>query len=131
MATFDHYTVYKTYSGCYEGAPPTDKMLEIVKNRVTRHWGDRAIHIVNPEARWHSPFEEQYKEVYAKHGKSYPANDMLPSWTHCAWCNGPAKDPDDDGTELVIVWFSDEPGINLADVINKVDWDTHAKGFGF
>lgn len=82
-------------------------------------WGDRAVHIIEPEI----------KIIPEKH--HFGPYDVLPEWTHIVWAHGPEKDPENHGSELVIVWFTKDPIAKADDIVNQIDWATHAEDFQY
>jgi hypothetical protein len=51
-----------------------------------------------------------------------------PKWCHTVLAKGPALNDTDQGTELVIIWWSEfEPDTKR--VLDAIDWEKHAKGF--
>jgi len=119
MKTIDHLYSYRTYSGSLEGYPELDDMYDSIKKKIKKMWGDRAIHIVEPEIR-----------IIPKDHHFGPYN-VLPKWTHIAWAHGPEKDPENHGSELVVVWFTEEPLTNINSILDKVDWDKYAEDFQY
>ncbi len=119
MKTIDHYYSYRTYSGCLEGYPEPESVYSSIKKEVKKLWGDRTIHIVEPEL----------KIIPKSH--HFGPYSVLPSWTHIAWVNGPAKDRENDGSHLVVVWFTQEPLFNAQESIDKIDWDKYAEDFQY
>ncbi len=119
MKTIDHYYSYRTYSGCLEGYPPLDLAYKSIRSQVKKLWGDRPVHIIEPEIK-----------VIPKNGHFGPHN-VLPSWTHIVWANGPEKDPENHGSQLVVVWFSNEPIAKAENVLEQVDWAAHAEDFQY
>lgn len=86
----DHFYSYKTYSGCYEGAPPALSMIQGIRERIKKMWGPRATYIMGPSIRTKkNPWEDKLDEY-------------LPRWTHMAWVNSSAMSEGADGSELVI-----------------------------
>jgi hypothetical protein len=99
---------YRTYGGCLEGAPSVAVMMTAAKNRAEELWGKRASLVIDPTIK----------------GK------MLPPWTHMIWAHGPEKDPDNHGSELVIIWWSEmQPDTDR--VLQAVDWEKHASDFQY
>lgn len=111
MIQFDSLETFKTYAGCYEGRPSVDSMLETIKRRAAKHWGARPTHV-----------------VAAKQD-----GGRLPTWCHmCLFLShSPVKDPTLDGSELLIIWFTDSWSCNPDEVVAQVDWNQLAKDFGF
>lgn len=98
---------YRTYGGCLEGAPSRAQMIEKAKREATDLWGTRATFIIDP-----------------------PNQKHLPGWTHMVWANGPEKDPENHGSELVVIWWSEfEPDTKR--VLDAVDWEKHAEDFQY
>lgn len=98
----------RTYIGCLEGIPSAAKMIEKYKEKAKSLWGERATLVMEPAVK----------------GKT------LPKWVHMIWAAGPALNDEDDGTELVIIWWSEfEPDTKR--VLDAIDWEKNAKGFQF
>jgi len=96
----------RTYIGCLEGVPSANKMIEKYKEKAQKLWGERATLLMDPPIK----------------------NKMLPKWCHMIWATGPSLSDDDDGSELVIIWFSEfEPDTKR--VLDAIDWEKNAKGF--
>jgi hypothetical protein len=97
---------YRTYSGWLEGNPSYKTLVAGAKQRVKNMWGDRAIFVV----------------------ESLNKNKKLPEWTHIVWANGPAQDSEKDGSELVIIFFS-EMSPDTDRVLQVIDWEKHATDY--
>lgn len=118
MKTIDSFYSYRTYAGNLEGAPAIEVMYRAIEHNVEKMWGDRSLHIIKPVIRKIKGRLQEY--------------EMLPSWTHIAWVKGPEMDPENHGSELVVVWFSDESCFNgYDDIISKVEWEKYAKDFSY
>ncbi len=97
---------YKTYLGCLEGIPSANSCIKEAKDRAKELWGERATLVLEPPVK----------------GK------MLPKWCHMIWATGPAADADNDGSELVVIWWSEfEPDTKR--VLDAIDWEKNAKDF--
>ncbi len=119
MKTIDHFYSYRTYSGCLEGYPPLDSVYNSIRNRIKKLWGDRPVHIIEPEI----------KIIPKQH--HFGPYDVLPQWTHIVWAHGPEKDPENHGSHLVIVWFTNEAIVMVDDILDQVDWQAHAEDFQY
>jgi hypothetical protein len=98
---------YRTYGGSLEGLPSRASMIEKAKREAQELWGERATFVIDP-----------------KEGRK------LPEWTHMVWASGPAKDAEMDGSELVVIWWSEmSPDTNR--VLDAVDWQNLAKDFQY
>jgi hypothetical protein len=99
---------YRTYLGCLEGAPSRKQVIEKAKREAKDLWGERATFVIEPK----------------ESGKH------MPTWTHMVWATGPAKDNENHGSELVVIWWSEmSPDTNR--VLDAVDWEKHAKDFQY
>lgn len=97
---------YRTYAGCLEGIPSANSVIEEAKRTAKDMWGNRATFVIDPTIK----------------GK------RLPGWTYMIWAHGPAKDSEMDGSELVVIWWSEmSPDTNR--VLDAVDWEKYAKDF--
>ncbi len=121
MKVIDHYYSYRTYSGCLEGVPSVESVYSGIKLKAKAMWGVRATHIIEPAL----------KKIRANMAHHIEEIEMLPEWTHIAWVNGPEKDPENHGSELVLIWFSDDPSFNVNDIVESVDWSAHAEDFQY
>lgn len=104
--------IFRTYGGCYEGLPERPIVIQTIGKTIERMWGSRPT----------------YFHVDENSG------ERLPKWAWVGWVEGPAIDPNDDGTHLVVVWFSDlGPGVEceLDDVLDDGTWKKHTVGFGY
>ncbi len=98
----------RTYLGSLEGVPTSSVMIESAKKQAKKMWGERATFVIEPT-------------VKGKH---------LPRWVHMVWATGPEKDPENHGSELVVIWWSEmSPDTNR--VLDAVDWEKHAKDFQY
>lgn len=96
----------RTYIGCLEGAPSVNQMIDHYKDKAKKLWGERATLVMDPPVK----------------GK------MLPTWVHMIWASGPSINDEDDGTELVVIWWS-EFAPETSRVLDAIDWEKNAKGF--
>lgn len=120
MKTVDHFYSYRTYSGCMEGYPSLASAYDSVRSQAKRLWGPRPVYILEPII----------KLIPKEHG--FGPYEVLPDWVHMVWVSSFASiKGDSDGSELVIVWFSSEPIVNVSDIVDKVDWKAHAKDFEY
>lgn len=98
----------RTYLGSLEGAPPTQVMIDHAKKQAKDMWGERATFVIDP------PIKDKH----------------LPGWVHMVWATGPEKDPENHGSELVVIWWSEmTPDTNR--VLDAVDWEKYAKDFQY
>lgn len=101
---------YRTYGGCMEGAPSPAVMIESAKQQSKELWGGRATFIIEPKLK----------------GK------LLPTWTHMVMATGPVLGSAEemDGSELCVIWWSElSPSVDR--VLDAVDWEKHARNFGY
>lgn len=97
----------RTYLGSLEGPPPAQVMIEHAKKQAKEMWGERATFVIEP-----------------------PKGKLLPRWVHMVWATGPANNEGYDGSELVVIWWSEiTPDTNR--VLDAVDWEKNAKDFQF
>lgn len=108
LLSIDASYSYHTYLGCLEGAPPAQHCIDHAKKKAKELWGERATFVIEPTVK----------------GK------MLPTWTHMVWAHGPEKNPENHGSELVIIWWS-EMSPDTDRVLQAVDWEKHAKDFQY
>jgi hypothetical protein len=106
LLTIDASYVYRSYAGCYEGAPSAAVMVESAKQKAQEMWGSRPTLVLEPQLK----------------GK------MVPKYTYMVWINGPALTEDGDGSELVVIWWS-EMTPDTDRVFKAIDWEKHAKDF--
>lgn len=106
-----------TYLGCLEGPTPIKDVIEHAKEKANDLWGSRTVLVIEPTT----------KSV-ATGRKS--KMDILPKWQHMIWAHGPAKNEEMDGSELVIIWWS-EMSPDTDRVLQAVDWEKHAKDFQY
>lgn len=110
----DTYHAVKTYAGSYEGRPSSKDMLMSARSDIERTYGKgRTIYVVPP---------------------TIDAKDSLPTWHHMAWMmswSPTPEDPEAHGSDLFVVWFSDNPPgkEDLTNVCANIDWEKQAKTF--
>jgi hypothetical protein len=121
MKTIDHLYSYKTYSGCLEGLPDPEHVYDGIRKQIEKLWGSREIHFIPPAT----------KTIQMNMAWHIEQKEMLPRWTHIIWATGPEQDPENHGSELVIVWFTDTPIFNANDIVESVDWKNLAKDFQY
>ena len=81
-------------------------MVESAKQEAEQLWGKRATLVI----------------------KATVKNNRLPKWTHMVWAQGPQKDSENDGSELVIIWWSElQPDTDR--VLQAVDWEKLATDY--
>ena len=120
MKSISHFYSYRTYSGCLEGVPPLESTYNSIRNQAKKLWGMAIpIYIMEPII----------QVIPKKH--HFGPYEMLPAWTHMVWADGSAKDSENHGSHLVIVWFSEEPIVSVSDIVDKVDWAAHAEDFQY
>lgn len=115
MKKLDSIHITRTYSGCYEGVPSVESIIESAKANSNKMFGVRPILILDYET----------KLV----GKNYRGEEqrMLPEWQHIAWISSYTPLKDGDGSHLVVIWFSENPSCDMVPVIDKIDWEKHAE----
>lgn len=65
-----------------------------------------------------------------------PPPGALPKWVCHAWLSGPARDPADHGTHLIVTWFCDQIPEDpfksaMMRVTERGGWEVLSKGFEF
>ena len=105
-----------TYLGCLEGPPPVEHTIQGAETKAKELWGSRAVYVIEPTI----------KTVTGGSGKI----KLLPKWQHMIWAHGPAKNEEMDGSELVVIWWS-EMSPDTDRVLQVVDWERYAKDFGY
>ncbi len=113
MDYFDSLNTFRTYAGCYEGRPSSDNMLESIKRQAVKRWGERPTYVVET--------------------KIDPVGDRLPPWCHMCMFNShtPVKDPTEHGSQLLVIWFSEDWSCDPNEVVAQIDWNKHAGDFSF
>lgn len=106
LLSLDASYSYRTYAGSLEGAPSVTVMIESAKQWAEKLWGKRTTLIIDPTIK----------------------GRYLPRWTHMVWAKGPEKDSENDGSELIVVWWS-ELSPDTDRVLQAVDWEKHATDF--
>jgi hypothetical protein len=98
---------YTTYGGCYEGPPSPKSCIEQARQQAEKLWGKhRPVLVIEPTVK----------------------SKMLSKWTHLVSGLGPAMDDDNDGSHLIVIWWSEmSPDTNR--VLASVDWESHAKDY--
>lgn len=106
----DSLSISRVYGGVLEGRPSVKMMLDSHLQRLTRQWGPRATVVLLDV--------ENLKD------------DRLPEYIIAAWMNSYEPVRDGFGSEIVVVWFSEDGHISLPDnlisVITDVDWENKA-----
>lgn len=99
---------YRTYAGCLEGCPTAKACLKKARAEAANLWGERATLLIEPTVK----------------------GDRLPSWAHIVWAIGPALSETGDGSELVVIWFS-EFSPDTMRVLQSINWEKNAKDFQY
>lgn len=109
---------YATYLGQLAGCPEPEEMFERARDRAKTFFGDggRPIYLIPSPA------------VENKRGNRTFL--VLPRWTHIAVLVGAAPNPTVDGTDLSVIWFSNNPKFELPQIDEKT-WQEHARSFSF
>src|ERR1700722_3769215 len=90
----------RTYLGVLTGRPSVQHSIDQAKRQAKELWGERPTLVIDPTIK----------------GK------RLPEWVHMVWARGPEKDPDNHGSHLVIIWWSEmQPDTDR--VLAAVDWE--------
>jgi len=50
-------------------------------------------------------------------------------WQFIAWLDGPAKDQDFCGSQLIVIWWADESAFVLPPEVLGIDWNAHAEDY--
>jgi hypothetical protein len=117
----DSFDYSRTYGGLLEGLPNAEINSRIIaRARVMESWGPRKTHLIPPEVDARDP----------RHPALPPA--LLRAWL---WCGEPI-DPAYMGSELVVVWFSeeclDEPIAEMVlRAVRGLPWDQLADDFNW
>jgi hypothetical protein len=88
-----------------------ESVLDSAKHRIKKMWGERATHLIKPV----------FKNV-------------LPGYWVASWLDGEATDRESDGSELVILFFMDDPYTRpmaevLREKVSEVDWKSNCVNF--
>ena len=119
----DAIDIDKTYAGLYEGVPSKEMNDSIVERSITeveKAWGkNRATKIIDNRELFKPPFSDK---------------ERLGGTRIKLWLNGPEFDPEDHGTELVVIMFCEyNANIPMAQFLEKqlhnVDWKSESRGF--
>ncbi len=121
QVSLDSFDYSRTYSGLLMGKPDAEmntRILEQARTEREATWGRRAIHVIPPVVDTRDPKHPQLPSV------------MLRAWLTCYQ----SIDPNSDGSELVVVWFSNECHMDsIGDVVHRairgLAWDQLAAGF--
>lgn len=109
-----------TYLGCLEGPTPSDDVIQQAKDKAQELWGvDVPILTIQPTL----------KTVQLTVRKSRLLA-LMPKWQHMILAHGPAMKEDQDGSALIIIWWS-EMSPDTDRVLQAVDWEKHAKDFQY
>jgi len=66
----------------------------------------------------------------ARRPLAFPRNrERLPDWQFIAWLDGPAKDQDFCGSQLIVIWWADESAFVLPPEVLGIDWNAHAEDY--
>lgn len=99
---------YRTYAGCLEGCPTAKSCIKKARGEAVSLWGERATLLIDPTIK----------------------SDRLPPWVHMVWISGPPLSDQGDGSELVIIWFSElKPETDR--VVHSINWEKNAKDFQY
>jgi hypothetical protein len=118
----DSLRIKKTYGGSLEGLPEAQGVIDRAKKEASSCWGPRAVFVIPPATiviEAELPFFDQPQL-------------RLPEWQYFVWCNSyaPTKNEDADGSELVVVYWSEQMEIpNITTLMSMDDWKNNAKDF--
>lgn len=104
----DNSYTYRTYAGVMEGLPSAKSVIEQAERTAIELWSKRPTLVIQPTIK----------------------SGRLPTWTHLVWASGPTDNKEADGSELVIIWWS-EIGPDTERVLAAVEWNKHAKDFSY
>jgi len=121
----DALYVTGTYAGVLEGTPSIQSNNSLIRGSATameRLWGARATYVVPPERR-----------IVEDGGVRF---ETLPSTVFYAWLTSTPVNPEWCGSELVVVWFDEEPTRDplpslLMKVMANLQWELLAKDFDY
>lgn len=109
----DSLHVTRTYGGCLEGHPSRESVFAVAHSGVGKMWGIRPTLLMEP--------------VEVVKGE-------LPPWVWSVWLTDDPINEEWCGSELVVVWFSDQPPGSPVDwnaLRRSIDWKQHARDFDY
>jgi hypothetical protein len=102
-----------TYGGMLEGIPTVSMNVETIeraRQQGASMYGERPAFLIEPK-RGLAPDRVRATAVGGMRNGNGEPRATLPIWTLFAWLHGHAvNDRSADGSELVLVWFVDQPG---------------------
>lgn len=101
----------RTYGGSLEGPPPADAMVRIAREHAIDDFGSYIpLHVFPPVLR------------------TVHDNELLPEWQFMALLNGEPLDEENDGSQLLVIWWSDSPAYDIDGILEASDkiWREHA-----
>lgn len=103
----DGVHVTRVYAGVLAGRLSSQEMLEILLRDLEKRWGKRETEVIPPKLK---------------------SGDRLPDYMIALWLSSPTPIVEGDGSELVLVWFSDEPFYeSTLDPLKGLEWNSLAK----
>lgn len=138
--TVDGVRVNRVYGGMYEGLPDkemNDRIIAEAQTSFEKEWGKRRVHVVDPPRR--EPKIMGYDKLPQHMQDRYPNAERIPDYQYQVWLTSfTTFNEDDDGTELVLVFYVDKSDFLdktltelLQEATTNVVWKDVARGFGF
>ena len=112
--------IYKPYEGCLAGLPSPQECVASAKAKARDllcQGRSIPIVVIDPEE----------TECEASQAGRQPK--LIPRWAQLALLEGPALSEDDDGSELIAIWFAKEMSPNIRALLPKLDWEKNAIGY--
>jgi hypothetical protein len=104
----DYSYSYRTYAGVLDGGFGPKALIAKARIKAEDLWGPRPTLLIDPGIK----------------------TSRFPEWTHMVWASGPALTEENDGSTLVIIWFS-EMSPDTDRVLQAVEWAKYAEDFRY
>ena len=116
----DSIHIMRTYGGCYTGRPSVSQSIESAKKYAEMYFGSPRPTLVL----------QKITTDPAQPSDAHPRNrEKLPEWQFVAWLDGPAKDENFCGSQLIVIWWADNSAFALPPEVQAIDWDKHAEDY--
>lgn len=111
MVHLDSIYISTTYGGCLEGIPSIDNSIDRAKKKAAELFGKGRATLVLP-----------IKIKDLKHDVQ-----ILPKYQHIAKFSSYKPIVSGHGSNLIVIWFNDNPSSDIVPILDTFDWNAHAE----